>query len=173
MKRRKTRGGLGYPPQPCGLPHEKFRGSVTYRDAYEALAYRRNEQGQTFKPSSKRIVSMMAKMKRQAFERYQEDCAGAPKPRRPITDCSKVCSSKTNPCGRSCVSKKFRCRKPAAPTVCSVDEFQASFDFAQPAPAPKESVEDRMARMEREMAEGDLRYEFGRIGRGKKRRRAA
>lgn len=174
MKRRRKGelAGLGYPPQPCGLPYEKFRAGITYRDAYEALAYRKNDRGETFKPSSKRIVSLMAKMKRQHFERYQEDCAAAPKPRRAITDCTKVCSVKTNPCGRSCVSRKFICRKPPAETICSIDEFQASFDFMEPyrAPVVREPVEDRVARMERELEAGDPRYEFGRI---KKRRRAA
>lgn len=72
--RRKPRLDLGYPPQPCGLPYEKFRSGWTYRDAYMNLVYRKDASGRTFAPSNKRVVQHLGKLKRQEYERYQSEC---------------------------------------------------------------------------------------------------
>lgn len=66
---------LKYPPQPCGLPYDKFRSGWSFREAYEALAYRKDAQGRTFAPSQGRIKGALSKLKRQEFERYQAECA--------------------------------------------------------------------------------------------------
>jgi hypothetical protein len=64
-----------YPAQGCGLPYMKFRAGNTWRDAYEALAYRRHGlEERTFKPSAKKIKITLAKMKRAAYEVYLRDC---------------------------------------------------------------------------------------------------
>lgn len=134
MARRPRPRGLGwlYPPQPCGLPYDKFRSGLVFKDAYEALAYRKHGPHEmTFSPSPRRVVSQLSTMKHEMFNQYQKDCADASDAtgidyRAEYARCRRVCSTKTNPCGNTCVTKKKACRKPPAEGICSVDRFQMS-----------------------------------------------
>jgi hypothetical protein len=67
---------LGYPPQSsCNLAYEDFRGGWTFKEAYDHLAFRKNADDRSFKPSTKAIRSEMARLKRVEYERYLADCA--------------------------------------------------------------------------------------------------
>lgn len=148
MARRRPRGlGWLYPPQPCGLPYEKFRSGLHFKDAYEALAYRKHgPHEQTFSPSPRRVVSQLSTMKHEMFEQYQKDCEEATKDtgidyRAEFARCRRVCSTKTNPCGNSCVTKKKTCRTLPAEGICSVDRFQTRIPFdVLETPAQAEAV---------------------------------
>lgn len=160
-KPRVGRRGLGWlwPAQPCGLPYEKFRSGLKFADAYEWLAYRTNERGESFRPSQKRIVSAMAQLKREMYEQYQKGCAieqGGGKPSKTWADCRRVCKTKSRPCGKTCVSKKRNCRKPPLPDVCSIEEFQVNLPLEQ---AAAEQWEERRAG-EAMPEEGDTSFDF-------------
>ena len=180
--------GLGWlwPLQDCGKPYDKFRAGFTFKDAYDWLAYRKNEQGQSFRPSQRRIVGAMAHLKREAFEQYQQGCAqqdaGGP-PAKTWASCDRVCKVKSQPCGRACISKKRKCKKlPPDVRSCSIEEFQTSLPFesiaareaddARRAAEAAEDWEDRRAiygsgRDEAE-AEADTSFDFsGLRGRGR------
>jgi len=180
--------GLGWlwPLQDCGKPYDKFRAGFTFKDAYDWLAYRKNEQGQSFRPSQRRIVGAMAHLKREAFEQYQQGCAqqdaGGP-PAKTWASCDRVCKVKSQPCGRACISKKRKCKKlPPDARSCSIEEFQTSLPFesiaareaddARRAAEAAEDWEDRRAiygsgRDEAE-AEADTSFDFsGLRGRGR------
>lgn len=120
------RSKLGFPPQPCGLSYKDFRAGWKYRDAYEMVAYGRGEGPRTITPRT--VQRELRKLKQAEYERYLESCAYGTQKKR-SSDCDKICRVKSNPCGRGCVSKKLVCRKPAAERVCSIDDFQVSFDF--------------------------------------------
>lgn len=133
------RRGMGWlwPAQPCGKPYAKFRSGTTFAEAYEWLAYRANERGETFRPSKKRIINAMAQIKRSMFEIYTKSCAveqgGGPKART-WADCRKVCKVRSNACGKSCVSKKKKCKKlPPADGICNVTDYQTNLDLEQAA----------------------------------------
>ena len=115
MPKAKKSQGLAYPPQGCNLNYDKFRSGWTFKEAYEHLAYRRDDNGRSFSPSKKRIIGEMAKLKREEYERYLEDCQSATK-----TECRRMCRL-SKACGRTCVSKRLNCHKPADPAVCQVE----------------------------------------------------
>jgi hypothetical protein len=62
--------------EPCtGKRYEDFRSSATFKDAYDALAFRPDEHGRTHKPSSKRIRGELARMKRSDWQQELAGCA--------------------------------------------------------------------------------------------------
>lgn len=138
-ERKVSRRGMGWlwPAQPCGLPYDKFRSGLTFKDAYEWLAYRTNERGESFRPSQKRIVGAMAKLKREMFSQYTKGCEverGGGKPSKTWADCRRVCKVKSKPCGKSCITKTRNCKKlPPAAGVCSINDFQENLSFDQAA----------------------------------------
>jgi hypothetical protein len=119
--------GLGYPAQPCGLSYKDFRGGWAFRDAYEHVAWARGEGPRTI--TQRTVLRELAKLKKLEYERYLEACAATSSSSRKSSDCDRICRIKSQPCGRGCVSKKKTCRKPVAPRVCSIDEFQMPLDF--------------------------------------------
>lgn len=124
---KKRKGRLGFPRQPCGLSYKDFRSGWTYADAYEHVAYGRGEGPRTI--TQRTVLRELNALKRAEFERYQANCdASAPSHKR-SSDCDRVCRVKSKPCGKSCISKARSCRKPVADRVCSIDDFQSSFDF--------------------------------------------
>lgn len=155
--------GLGWlwPAQPCGLPYEKFRSGLHFRDAYEWLAFRQNEQGQSFRPSQKRIVSAMAHLKREMYDQYTKGCAierGGGPSSKTWADCRRVCKTKSKACGKSCVSKKRNCKKlPPAAGVCSIEDFQQNLSLEQ---AAAEQWEEHRASGGALPEEGDTSFDF-------------
>lgn len=162
-ERKVGRRGMGWlwPAQPCGLPYDKFRSGLTFKDAYEWLAYRQNEQGQSFRPSQRRIVGAMAKLKREMFSQYEKGCEverGGGKPSKTWADCKRVCKTKSKPCGKSCVSKKRNCKKlPPAAGVCSINDFQENLSFDQ---AAAQHWEEQRAAGAAMPDEGDTSFDF-------------
>lgn len=63
---------LEYPPQPCGLDYERFRGGWTYGQAYEHVAWGRGDAPRTITPGV--VKREMGRLKRAEYERYQADC---------------------------------------------------------------------------------------------------
>ncbi len=124
------RKGLGYPSQPCGLDYARFRSGWTFKDAYDMVAFRGEDSPKGV--SQRMVLRQLRKLKQDEYERYLEDCAvtsqGA-KPSKRVGDCSKICTGKGKPCGRTCIRRQARCRRPST-TACALSEVQLAIDFS-------------------------------------------
>jgi len=136
-KKRKGKG-LGFPPQPCGLSYKDFKSGWTFKQAYEHVAYGRGEGPRTI--TQRTVLREMNALKRAEYDRYQQSCDATPRAKR-ASDCDRICRTKSKPCGKSCVSKAKTCRKTATDRVCSVDDFQQSFDFNAPPHDPRDFMD--------------------------------
>jgi len=157
---RLTRGlGWLWPAQDCGKSYKDFRSGIRFSDAYEWLAWRANERGETFRPSQKRIVSAMAAMKRSMYDEYIKGCeierGGGPSPK-DWSSCRRVCRIKSRPCGKACVSKKKSCRKTPAADMCAITDFQQALPIEQ---ASADAWEEQRARGGM-LDEGDTSFDF-------------
>lgn len=72
MRGRGESRGLSYPPQPCGLPYEKFRSGWTFANAYEHVAWGRGDGPRTI--TKKTVLREMGKLKREEWQRYRTEC---------------------------------------------------------------------------------------------------
>lgn len=66
-----------HPVEGCGLPYKKFKAfdSKMYGEVATAINAQRSRAGRFGKASRKLVTSQLGKMKREAFDRYQEQCA--------------------------------------------------------------------------------------------------
>lgn len=118
--------------QPCGLPYERFRTRLTFKDGSTWLSYQRDEHGEARKgrPGQRRVARALAKAKRELFEEYQQACESVRIASPLRSDCAieaPVCSPRTKPCGRACIPKRNTCRKPEPFPACSSEEAWGRF----------------------------------------------
>ena len=66
-----------HPVEGCGLPYKKFKpfDSKMYGEVATAINAQRSRAGRFGKASRRLVTSQLGKMKREAFDRYQEQCA--------------------------------------------------------------------------------------------------
>lgn len=66
-----------HPVEGCGLPYTKFKpfDSKMYGEVATAINAQRSKAGRFGKASRKLVLSQLGKMKREAYDRYQEQCA--------------------------------------------------------------------------------------------------
>jgi len=118
--------------QPCGLPYERFRTRLTFKDGSTWLSYQRDEHGEERKgrPGQRRVARALAKAKRELFEEYQQACESVRTAPPSRSDCAieaPVCSPRTKPCGRACIPKRNTCRKSEPFPACSSEEAWGRF----------------------------------------------
>ena len=63
-----------YPPQPCGKSYEDFKASVTYKQAYDEVAFGSKQEGTYRTIGRSTVLRHLAKKKAEAYVRYIADC---------------------------------------------------------------------------------------------------
>jgi hypothetical protein len=136
MTKRTTRairglGELSYDMrQPCGLPFERFRTKLRFKDGYEWIAFRKNEHGEDVpgRPSAATIARQLSRAKRWLFAEYQQSCEPYRVAGPSRANCAPVCDpEKSKPCGDACVPLDARC-KTRRKSACSFEEAFGRFE---------------------------------------------